>query len=441
MADETTWRISQLTDWLNAVMASSLGGEIWIEGEISNLQRSAAGHVYFTLVERDESTERARSAPSTLAVTLFDWHKTNVNRHLKRTGGNVRMGDGVRVRIRGTVEIYAARSQLQLKMTGIDPVFTLGSLAAERARLLATLQAEALLDANRSLGAPALPLRLALVTSVGSAAHADALHELSTAGIGFEITVVDARVQGADAPESLIAALGEAELLDPDLIVLVRGGGPRTDLVAFDDEGVARAIATCPVPVWVGLGHETDRTVADEVAQRSLKTPTACAGAVVDAVALAVDRLERCWEAVLDTTDDALRSAAQRLSLGAARVGTSTEADLRRADRALIAAAFRISGRAVATLDDTARTLDTATALLAAAPSRIIAGQLAGLDAFDDLVRAYDPATALARGWSITRTASGELATAAGVRPGDELVTTVADGMIRSTVDSQGPDR
>lgn len=441
MTDETTWRISQLTDWLNAVISTSLGGEIWVEGEISNLQRSAAGHVYFTLVERDESTERARSAPSTLAVTLFDWHKTNVNRHLKRTGGNVRMGDGVRVRIRGSVEIYGARSQLQLKMTGIDPVFTLGSLAAERARLLAALQAEGLLEANRLLAAPALPLRLAVITSIGSAAHADALHELTSADIGFDVTVIDARVQGADAPASLIAALERAELLDPDLIVVVRGGGARTDLVAFDDEGVARAIATCPVPVWVGLGHETDRTVADEVAQRSLKTPTACAGAVIDAATEALDRLERCWDGVLDATEDALRSAAQRLSLTAARVGASTEADLRRADRALVGAAIRVSGRAATTMDDASRSLDGATARLAAAPARAIAGQLASLAAFEDLARAYDPATVLARGWSITRTASGELASAASLRPGDALLTTVADGIIRSTVDPEGISR
>ena len=441
MTDETTWRISQLTDWLNAVIATSLGGEIWVEGEISNLQRSTAGHVYFTLVEPDESTDRARSAPQTLAVTLFDWHRTNVNRHLKRTGGNVRMGDGVRVRIRGAVEIYGARSQLQLKMTGIDPVFTLGSLAAERARLLATLQAEGLLDANRMLAAPALPLRLVVITSIGSAAHADALHELSSADVGFDVTVIDARVQGAGAPASLITALEAAELLDPDLVVLVRGGGARTDLVAFDDEGVARAIATCPIPVWVGLGHETDRTVADELAQRSLKTPTACASAVVDAVAQAIDRLERCWETVLDATEAALRSASQRLNLTAARLGTSTEADLRRADRALMSATILMSARAATTMDDAARSLDTATARLTAAPAQAIAARLANLDALDDLVRAYDPTAALARGWSITRTASGQLATAATLRPGDLLVTTLADGTIHSIVEPEGTPR
>lgn len=435
MTDESTWKISQLTEWLNAVVANSLGGEIWVEGEISNLQRSAAGHVYFTLLERDETPERSRSQPHTLSVTLFDWHKTNVNRHLKRTGGNVRMGDGVKVRIRGSIEIYAARSQLQLKMTGIDPVFTLGSLAAERARVLASLRSEGLLEAQASLDIPALPLRLALITSVGSAAQADALDELVGSGIGFDISVLDARVQGADAPESLIRAIEAAELLDVDLICIVRGGGARTDLVAFDDEGVARAIAQCPVPLWVGLGHETDRTIADEVAQRSLKTPTACAGAVIDAAATAAANLDDVWERVLDLTEVALRSTSQRLSLTAARVASSTESDLRRADRALVSASVHLSTRATAVLESATRLVGVHEASLVRRCEEVLGEQASRLAHVGDLIAAYDPATALARGWSITRTASGTIATAATVTAGDVLYTTVADGVITSVAD------
>src|SRR4051794_31382833 len=118
LVDEpVTWTIPQLTDWVNVVIADSLGGDIWIEGEITNIQRSSKGHVYFTLIEPGASPGSA-STPG--AGTLSNWHRQYVNNHLKRSGGAVRMDNGVRVRIRGAVEVYGARSQFQMKMTGID---------------------------------------------------------------------------------------------------------------------------------------------------------------------------------------------------------------------------------------------------------------------------------------------------------------------------------
>lgn len=439
MADETTWRISQLTDWINAVVATSLGGEIWVEGEVSNLQRSSAGHVYFTLVERDEGSDGRRNAASTLAVTLFDWHRTNVNRHLKRSGGAVRMGDGVRVRIRGSVEVYAARSQLQLKMTGIDPVFTLGSLAADRARLLEQLRADGLLDANRSLPTPVMPLRLAVVTSVGSAAHADALDELTAAGIGFDITVIHSLVQGVDAPQRLVEAIGAAELVEPDLILVVRGGGARTDLIAFDDESVARAIASCPIPVWVGLGHETDRTVADEVAHRSWKTPTAVAGGVLAAVDAAATDLETIWESILDRVESTVVRASTSITALGTRIAAATAHDLRQADRSVIVASTRLDRLADARLHSAEQQLRTTERAVARAARVSLADAELRLGTAAAVVRANDPATTLARGWSITRTSTGARATAASVSAGDTLITTFADGVVQSTVTDQGP--
>lgn len=434
VTETTTWKIPQLIDWVNAVVANSLGGEVWVEGEISNLQRSAAGHVYFTLIERDLD-ERQRS-PHTLAVTLFEWHRVNVNRHLKRSGGSVRMGDGVRVRIRGTVEVYSARSQLQLRMSGIDPVFTLGSLAADRARLLAALQDEGLLEAQQRLETPPLPLRVVIITSIGSAAHADALDELRQSGFGFDLTTIDARVQGADAPESIVTAIERGELLDPDLILIARGGGARTDLVAFDDERVARAIATCPIPVWVGLGHETDRTVADEVAQRSFKTPTACAAGVIDTVRDAARALDGTFEQILDAVGSALQRGETRLRLASAQVSTSTGTDLRRADRRLLSAAISITRLAEGSIRTSSERVERSAGLVTRTAPQRLAERVVQLDAIEAVLRAYDPSAAMARGWSITRTATGALATAANIAVGDRLFITLHDAALTATVDS-----
>ncbi|MFN8049990.1 MAG: exodeoxyribonuclease VII large subunit [Acidimicrobiales bacterium] len=432
MSEPVTWTISQLTDWVNAVIGETLGGEIWIEGEISNLQRSNAGHVYFTLTEPSEDR---RANPNTLAVTLFEWHRQNVNRHLKRSGGAVRISDGVRVRIRGSVEVYGARSQLQLKMSGIDPVFTLGNMAAERARLLAALDAEGLLEANRRRPLVPLPLRIALVTSIGSAAHADALHELSASGIGFDLVTVDARVQGADAVASIVAALGRALASDADLVAIVRGGGARTDLAAFDHEVVVRAVAGSHVPVWTGLGHEIDRTVADEVAHRSFKTPTACAAAIVELALDGVQQLEATWTAIEDAAADRLDRAALRLDRAAARVARTALADLDRGAATVANAAHSARRHADAHLIRQQSRLNVASRTLVTSGPRRLADAQRHIDAIAATVRAYDPSVSLARGWSITRTADGRIARAGDAAPGTRLLTTLADGQLASVVE------
>ncbi len=409
MNEPVTWTIPQLTDWVNAVITETLGGEIWVEGEITNLQRSAKGHVYFTLIEPGAD---AGSASHTLSVTLFDWHRKNVNNHLRRSGGAVRMDNGVRVRIRGAVEIYAVRSQLQLKMSGIDPAFTLGTMAADRDLLMRALAAEGLLDANRRCPIPAIPERIVLVTSLGSAAYADFCHEIERGGIGLGLLTVDARVQGAEATVSLCHALALAIDRQPDLIALVRGGGAATDLAAFDQEIVVRTVARSPVAVWCGIGHETDRTVTDDVVHTSFKTPTACATAVVEHAQHGIDELEERWSQVCDAAADRLDATERRIQRAGTRTAGRSRDRFERASNRLDHATRTLTSAIPRRLNDTGRRLDTLAAT----------------------VRAYDPANVLARGYSITRGTDGRIVQAESLAAGDELVTVLADGTVRSTV-------
>ncbi len=233
------------------------------------------------------------------------------------------MNDGIRVRIGGRLATYPARSSVQLVMDRIDPAFTLGLLGQERVRLLAALEEEGLLRRNGAVALPLVPLHVGLVTSTGSAAHADALHELESSGVGFRVSTFDARTQGADAPSSVVAALRTAAAYRVDVVLLVRGGGAATDLVAFDHEDVARAIAACPVAVFTGIGHETDRSVADEVAHTAHKTPTAAAGAVVRTVHDAERRVVDAWAAVRSGVGGRLVRAEHRLARVAHRTGTA----------------------------------------------------------------------------------------------------------------------
>jgi exodeoxyribonuclease VII large subunit len=303
-------------------------------------------------------------------------------------------------------------------MHGVDPTFTLGLLAAERDRLLRTLADEGLLRANRANLIPVPPLRIGLVTSVGSAAHADFTDELVRSGLPFEVLEHDARVQGYGSAVDLAEALSVVATYQPDVIALIRGGGSATDLAAFDAEVLARTIAALDVAVVTGIGHEIDRSVADEAAHTALKTPTACAAALVEQVQAFSDAVDGLRMTIADRARAAVDRASDRLDEVAHRTNRSASAGLtRHADQ-----------------------IETATTRFVRSPGTFLDRQGGQLDGLAARVRALDPIRILARGWSITRRTDGSLVrTADDVSTGDTLVTTLAGGQVASTVDDNNP--
>lgn len=405
------WTISDLHHAINRTLTDTFGGRIWIEGEIAQANLAASGHMYLTLVDPD-TDDRPGYQPQ-LSITLFKPQLRQVRATLARTGDAVELAVGVRVRVGGTLGSYPARSTLQLRMYEIDPTFTLGVLNQNRAAVLEALGRDGLLDRNAAVPIPVLPLRVALITSVGSAAHADALHELEHSDIGFTVLQLDARTQGADAVPSVVAALRTADRLDADVVLLVRGGGSATDLAAFDDEHLARTIAGMRTPVVTGIGHEVDHSIADEVAHTAAKTPTAAAALVAGIVGDTAERVEMLATSAGRATELRLLSAEQRVERLARR-----GAD--RARTVLIERDGRITELDRRTRQAAERTVERATDRVTTLGSR---------------ARIHDPAAALSRGWSITRTASGDLVRDPGaLATGDELVTQLHQGVVHSTV-------
>jgi len=401
---EQTLGVGELVARVTRAVAAAFPAEVWVRGEVHGLkQPNASGHVYFELCERNNR----RGPTSTLNVALFRLEHQRVLKAL-REYPDFRLADGLEVRVRGRIQF--AYGRVSLVMSAIDPVHTLGRLAADRQRVLRALADDGLLDANRAVALPLLPLRIGLVTSHGSAAFEDAVQELTASGIGFQVRVADARVQGAGADLSMVRALTALRTQDCDVVLLVRGGGSRTDLMAFDSERLARAIATMPVPVLTGVGHEIDSCVVDEVAHASYKTPTACAAAVVERVRTTTARTEAAWARAAHVATDRLRRADQRLDAVAARVSPTV---VRSAERALDEHAHHVRRAALVALDR----------------------QHARTDLLAARTTAADPARLFARGWSITHTADGRLVRfPADAPPGTELVTTLESGLVRSEV-------
>ena len=378
-----TWSVSQLAAAIAETIRGAFGSEVWVRGEIVGYSQAASGHIYFNLIEPGAGNDRRGAR---MRAALFKGRQRLVNRDLADAGG-LTLDDGIEVRIRAEVEYYQGGGQVQLIMSGVDPHFTLGVLAADRERTLAELAASGLLRRNAAVELPAVPLRIGLVTAAGSAAHADFVHELRASGYAFEVLLCDARVQGVTAEADLVAALRTLSATDLDVIAMVRGGGDRTDLLAFDLASVAKAIALCPLPVFCGIGHEIDTSVADQVAHTSAKTPTACAAALVDRVTAVERRLSDARLDLSRTARHRAASAASRLVAARGALGLAAQRRLSEPRARLGGVRLRLAHQARSCLTEARGRLRSAAAV----------------------AEAVKPARTLARGFSITRTADGSI--------------------------------
>ncbi len=428
---QPTYTVGELGDLINGALRRRFTDGVWVRGEIQGWNERG-NHAYFRLVEELERPDGS-IGKATVNVQFFANVRMRLRPMLQKN--RLRLADGLNVRIFGHLDFFAPSGSLGLKMSGLDPRFTLGDLAMQRDEVVRRLVAAGLYDANRSRPMAAVPLRVGVVTSTSGAAWGDFVHELERSGLGFRVRVIDARVQGDQAVDMVtraIRTLGRQR--DLDVVAVIRGGGARSELATFDHEAIATAIATSPLPVLTGLGHEVDRSVADEVAHASLKTPTACAAALVERVLSFRQRSELAWTGVCRVAERHVARSSGRLNEVAHGVRHRVVAAVERSDGRLAQRAGRVGAASGQLLDRADRRLEAVTAAIARAPRRLD-GETRHLDAVAERVRLLDPVHTMARGWSITRTVDGRTVRAAEeLTAGDEVVTTFASGSARSIV-------
>ncbi len=455
--DDDTLTVMELADQVGMAVRAGFRNQVWIRGELMSLRRPNNGMVYFDLTETTPGGS-IRKIP----VVLFRDRRALVNRRLTEAGGAMRMDDGLSIRIRGRVELYGPTSTVQIQMTDIDPTYTVGSMAIARNRLISELTAAGLINQNKQLAMPPAPHRIGLVTSPGSAAQGDFLDELRQSGFAWDVVMAASQVQGAGAEHHLASAIRVLAKMNVEVIAVVRGGGARTDLAAFDQAPVAEAIAASPVPVLTGVGHEVDDSVADLVAHQALKTPTACAGALIDTVAASHRQAEDTYTRLLSHAEGHLRDKSDRLTTTANAVAHSAlssikvaserttalqlaishqATDARQASEARLTEAERSLGRvAAAATSAPQRRVDAVVARLGPSAARALDRPQLSLNHAEERLRLLNPQRLLAQGWSITRTADGTIVrTIEEAPPGTRLVTQVADGTLHSTTDAN-PD-
>jgi exodeoxyribonuclease VII large subunit len=438
------WPVSELVARVRELVEQKFG-DVRVEGEISNYRPAPSGHLYFTL----------KDAGGQLPIVLFRKQALLLR---------FRPEDGLHVLVRGRISIYEQRGQMQLVAETMEPVGA-GSLQLAFEQLKERLKIEGLFDADRKQPLPAFPRTVAIVTSPTGAVIRDFLNIVARRHSGLNVLLFPVSVQGDQAPaeiEAALAALNQAGLAD--VLVLARGGGSLEDLAAFNSERVARAIVASRLPVVSAIGHETDFTIADFVADLRAPTPSAAAELITAAqhkiaeyLATLVQRLDRAARFQL------LGARQQLGQLPFSRIEARVASQFRRAEQRL----DDLTTREESAFGDRLRLLQARVAELCAAvlhhdPRRQLAhasqqlqslrihldralerqlrASASSLISFEARLNSLSPLAVLDRGYALVLSAEGTLIrSTAQIAKGDQLTTRLADGTFVSKVQSSKP--
>jgi len=427
------WSVSALLLAAGDALAARFGA-VTVRGELSGCTRASSGHCYFTLKDAAGGAGALRCAMFRRAASL----------------SNVPLQDGLQVELRGRLAVYEARGELQMVVESMQRLGA-GQLYEEFVRLRTRLAAEGLFDPARKRPLPPFVRSVGVVTSLAGAALHDVVATLARRAPHVQVIVYPSLVQGADAPAALVAALAQVERRDEvDAILLCRGGGSLEDLWAFNDERVVRALDAMSRPVISGVGHETDVTLVDLVADVRAATPTAAAETVAVERAVVLEALAASARRLAQRVEQRLQAHAQRLDTAAARLARPAQAlgawrqRLQRLE-ARHAAALRTRSQALARAHEALglrlahagqRLLDArgeAHRVLGArfvrAAERTLERQAGTLRRHEQALANLDPRRVLERGYTLLESADGHaLVSAAALQAGQDVVAVLHDG-------------
>ncbi len=412
--------------------------QVWVEGELSNLARPSSGHLYFTL----------KDAGAQVRCALFRGNAARVRQALR---------DGLAVRARGRVSLYEGRGDYQLIVDSLEPAGD-GALRLAFEALKDKLAAEGLFAAERKRALPAHPQRIGIISSPSGAVIRDIISVFARRAPHVELTLVPSAVQGSDAAAQLVRALTLADAQGFDALILARGGGSLEDLWCFNEEALARAITACVTPIVSAVGHETDVTIADFVADVRAPTPSAAAELLApDAKALRrrlEDLQRRLHQRLLQHLDlhrqrlaalsqrlrhpgERLRQQAQRLDELELRLQRAVRARLQQPQHTLTSLAARLQAQHPARqLPAAQQRLQPLTTRLTRAMQALIAQRQQQLQAHVQTLQAVSPLATLARGYSILLDADGRaIRQCADTHPGQRLTARLQQGELSVRVE------
>ncbi len=381
---------------------------MWVRGEVAKVYEKT--HLYLDLVDAGSTSSDAKRPVLNAHCWASQWNP--IKRKLSDDG--IILKPGMILSVVGYVDLYAPQGKIGFTVTAVDVEGLLGDVARRRQELITQLRAEGLLDSNKFRELSPVPLRVGLVASPGTEGYNDFTGQLLNSGYSFEILLIKTAVQGEAAPPQIVSAIERLDDEGVDIIGVVRGGGSRGDLICFDDERVARAIAKAATPVFTGIGHTGDESVADLVAHTRAITPTKLGEEIVNLVSL--------W------TQRNLRSPARNVVSAAEAIldeATTYVGERRRTMIFAVRDRLRSESRQLVSLRE--RIMLQSSHLIASATQMIATNR--------QLLGAYDPTRRLAQGWSIATRGDGSVVRSVNdIEVDSMLFVRVHDGTLETTV-------
>ncbi|TDQ18238.1 exodeoxyribonuclease VII large subunit [Algoriphagus boseongensis] len=424
--------VSQLTEQIRVVLETELEPVYWVVGELADFRQVPQGHVYFELVEKEGNQVLAK-----IRANLWQFTYRSVSSKFESVTGTS-LKNGMKVLAQVAVNYHPVYG-LSINVKDIDPSYSLGERARIRQETIDRLTQEGLIRLNGRFELPKVIQKIAVISSATAAGYGDFVNQLENNSYGYKIyhKLFPSLMQGNEAVNSLISALEkvekEQELLNLDAVILIRGGGAQLDLDCFDDYRLAAKMANFPLPIFTGIGHERDETVADLVAHTRLKTPTAVAEFLLsgfrefeETIGLTLQRLDRATRSKLKEEGNKIHQYALKARfLGGNRISMEKEKAKTLANRIIS------SSRNLIKMEDIA--LDNFEKGLKKAAHTFLKKQEEKISNQESLIRQLNPQTILERGYTRTEL-EGKPIHLAKVKVGDAIQTISKYQKLTSTV-------
>lgn len=420
--------LSQLQQAIRQTLCGAFTSPVWITAEIGEMKVNArSGHCYLQLVEKGGRNGVPQAQAS--AVIWAGQYGMLSSFFRGATGRELEAGMQVLLQVQVSYhELYG----LSLRVTDIDPLYTLGDLERQRQETIARLREDGVFDLNGSLELALVPQRIAVVSSPQAAGFRDFMKELDGSPYHFHTELFDAVMQGHGAEASIIEALGRiaARVDEFDAVVVIRGGGSQSDLSFLNSYLISYHIAQFPLPVIAGLGHDKDQSVVDMVAAFSLKTPTAAAAFLVDRVADFDASLASMGQAIRGRAVQVLELRRKEVTMVGTLLRERVAGVRMRVGWRLQSAMETLTAQVRRALREQSVRLDTAQVRMRERTERILAAQQLRLEQAERLVGIADPKRILARGFAVVRRGGHALTDAATVQRGERLEITLQKGKL-----------
>ncbi len=404
---------------------------VWVTAELSDV-RVAGGHCYMELIEKDILGNTCAKMRAMIWNSVFN---TLRGKFYAATGKDI--STGMKVMVRGSANHHNLYG-LSFTINDIDPSYTVGDMERLRREILDRLGKEGILDRNRQLRFPPVPQRIAVVSAAGAAGYGDFMNQLdhNPDGFKFYTHLFPAAMQGEKTSRSVRDALEMVEsTIDLwDCVVIIRGGGATTDLNGFDDYDLARAVAMFPLPVAVGIGHERDRTVLDEIACMRCKTPTAVAAMLVDslrvAYAAAVERIKK----IARYSMEAMRGEKYRLANIETALPARVQTRIMRSEKHLSELTHAIERGLSKRYSSESERQKLLRYRFEKACLQITERPMIKLKNLENMIRVLSPQNTINRGYSLTTLNGKAVRKVTELSIGDTIETRLSDGVVISEV-------